>query len=80
MEEEVLDLEEGFTGLAAGGGDDEDESAGLGEESVGDEDGGESGFSPLAVAVEGDAFFEVGVAEDVGLGGFGVEVEEFSAK
>ena len=37
--------------MASGGGDDEDEGVGLSEEPVSDEDGGEGGFSPLAVAV-----------------------------
>ena len=76
LAEEGLDLEKRLTGLASGGGDDEDETAGLSEEPMGDHDGGDGGLAPLAVAVEGDAPFEVRVPEDVFLGRFELEVEE----
>ena len=75
--EEVEDFEESLAGLASGWGDDEDEGVGLGEEAVGDEDGRDDAFSPLAVAVEGDAFFEVSGFEDVFLRRFGLEFQEF---
>ena len=50
--------------------------SGVGEEAVGDEDGGDGGFSPLAVAVESEAEEGDGGAEDFFLGGFGDEAEE----
>ena len=75
--EKVEDFEESFAGLASGGGDDEDEGVGLGEEAVGHEYGGYCAFSPLSVAVEGGAFFEMGGFEDVFLRRFGLEFQEF---
>ena len=56
VKEEVLHFEGDFAGLAAGGGDDEDEGVWLRDESMRDEDGSEGRFSPLAVAVEGHEF------------------------
>ena len=75
--EEGLDLQVSLAGLAAGGGDDEDEGFGTGVESVDDENGRDGAFAPLAIAVESDALEEVGILEDVNLGGFGLEAQEF---
>lgn len=76
-DEEPFDFAECFTGLPAGGGDDEDGDSGMGVEAMGDEDGGDGGFAPLAVTVESNPLKGVGRAEQLFLGGFGVEAEEF---
>ena len=78
--EESGDFAESFAGLAAGGGDDEDGDSGVGDEAVDGEDGGDGRFSPLAVAIEGEAAVVDGLMEDFFLGGVGNKVEEFAGE
>jgi len=76
--QEAPHLQKGFTGLPARWGDDEDRCAFVRDEAVDGQNCGHCGFSPLAVAVESDAFVVDGLGEHLGLRGFGLEVKELA--